>query len=626
MCGINGGWVEAGIERSAIERSLDAMIHRGPDDWGVFQEHPVFLGNRRLSIIDLDTGRQPIFNEDRSVAVVLNGEIYNYKELIPDLRSRGHVFATKTDTETLVHLYEEEGTDMMRRLRGMFAFAIWDSRRRRLFVARDRFGKKPLYYSQRDGRLIFASELKALRVLAGAVGERWSVREQGVYDYLSLGAIPQPETVFEGVHALPPASWMTYDGGSLEIKEYWRLECTPRNVESYMNVMPAVRELISDAVRIRLRSDVPLGVFLSGGIDSSVIAYEASRQVGASLKTFTIRVNDPKLDESHVARRTAESLGVENTVLTLEIDPLEDLESVIRLYDQPFADASALPSMRVSRLAAEHVKVVLNGDGGDELFAGYRRYLAFHYGRLLGWLPRSALAVAGRFLQERSGPGGRRSSTAFAARLMRGLASTPGERYLIWTLDMLGERDKARIGRMGPVRPTEAWIEENTPMHTPAGLDRAMLMDQRVNLLSCLLVKMDIASMSASVEARSPLLDHHTAEFAARLPESYKIRYGKTKALLRDAYDGLLPPEVIHGPKRGFEPPILAWLNNDLRELLLDTLGSTDARVTSYLDRSFVDELIAGKIMTDRNWAYIVYALLVLELWLREEESGRTAG
>jgi len=300
-----------------VENSLTAMRHRGPDDMGVYQEGAIFLGNRRLAIIDLGGGHQPIFNEDLSVAVVLNGEIYNYRELAQDLLSRGHSFRTHCDTEVLVHLYEDHGTDMCRLLRGMFAFAIWDSRNRVFFLGRDRFGKKPLYYHLSQASFVFASELKALRRLNDEVNAPWRISEQAIYDYVSLAVIPQPSTIFSGVYAVPPASWMLYDGQDLKTGRYWDLSFVPKLREGYPEVLRQTREVVAEAVRLRLRSDVPLAVFLSGGIDSSVVAYEASRALGPALQTFTVAMSDPQLDESSVAQRTAAALGVQNTVLPL---------------------------------------------------------------------------------------------------------------------------------------------------------------------------------------------------------------------------------------------------------------------------------------------------------------------
>jgi asparagine synthase (glutamine-hydrolysing) len=576
---------------------------------GIYQEGHVFLGNRRLSIIDLKGGHQPMFNEDHSIAVVLNGEIYNYRELALDLEARGHVLRTSCDTEVLVHLFEEHGTGMCQQLRGMFSFAVWDSRNQVILLARDRFGKKPLYYNLSKQGLIFASELKALQVLNDEVNEPWQVSDQAVYDYLSLAVIPQPNTIFEEVYAVPAASRMLYDGRNK----------LPGN---YDEILEQTREHVSESVRLRLRSDVPLAVFLSGGLDSSVVAYEASRQLGDTLQTFTVAMSDTNLDESATARRTAATLGVRNVVLPLTVNPVEELHEVVRLYDQPFADPSAIPTLKVSKLAAQHVKVILNGDGGDELFVGYRRYIAAHWASTFARIPRWALVHAQRLLAHP--PHTRQSLRGFATRFLRGVAAQGGERYLIWTTDILRESDKEGVWLKGRLRPTETWIETLCDGSLD-DLDTQIHLDMKVNLLSALLVKMDMATMAASLEARSPLMDHVVAEFSARIPDHYRLSRGRTKSILRDAYRGLLPDEVITRPKSGFDPPLFAWLHNDLKPITMDVLGGSSARVRSHVGSSFVNDLLSNRTPPDLNWALLVYALLILELWFRERESHRGA-
>jgi asparagine synthase (glutamine-hydrolysing) len=548
--------------------------------------------------------------------VVFNGEIYNYVELIPDLIARGHVFKTRSDTEVLLHLYEEYGTEMCRFLRGMFAFAIMDMRQNRLFVARDHYGKKPVYYARTAaGGLIFASELKALRVLARETGTRLLVSEQAIYDYLSLGVPPQPTTIYQNVAMLMPGSWMTFDGAALTTERYWRPDYTRKTTLPYAEVLEQVRALIAEAVHIRLRSDVPLGVLLSGGIDSSIVAYQAAQEVGATLQTFTVQVDDPALNEADVARRTAQALGVKNTILPMQVDPAETLQFIVRQYDQPFSDPSAIPSVAISRLARQHVTVVLNGDGGDELFAGYRRHLAAAVTENLDWVPAGVARAAASVLNAVAP--GRRSALGYAARMARTLAYTRSERYLVRTTDALLERDKRDIWRGGPVRPTEDWIETVNPAGS-GELDVQMSRDVQIILLSALLVKMDIATMSASLEGRSPLMDYKLGEFAMSLPAHYLLKGQTTKTLLRDAYRGRLPDEVIAGQKRGFEIPLAHWLEHDLRPLVMDTLAAKSARVRQYVADEYVDRLVAGEIMQERNHAYLLYALLMLELWLRE--------
>jgi asparagine synthase (glutamine-hydrolysing) len=594
------------------------MHHRGPDDCGILIDTPVSIGMTRLSIIDLEGGRQPIWNEDRTVATVCNGEIYNYLELREELLARGHHFSCASDTEVLVHAYESAGRMVSTQLRGMYAFAIWDRVQRKLLLSRDRFGKKPLYYARTlSGDFLFASELKALRILAKAFGEDWSIRQQSVYDYLSLGVVPQPATIYENVFALGAGESLEFDGQHISLEKYWRPVRRPMNSVSFSDAQLNVRTLISEAVRLRLRSDVPLGVFLSGGIDSSIVAYEASKVVGSSLKTFTVSVPGNILDESAIAKRTAQALGVENVVLSLDIAPTELLNDMVRLYDQPYADSSALPSMAVSRAARQHVTVVLTGDGGDEICAGYRRYIAAKWLHAFRWLPEPICRIA-----RRGGNGRlRRSAAGLTSRFLRGLPLTPAERYLVWTSDMLMEADKGNYWRGSPMVATESWISNILSEGNDSGLSTQLHGDIHINLLSDLLVKMDMATMAASLEARSPLLDHKLAEFVMTLPEDYLVGVVTPKRLLRRAYEGLLPREVIYGRKRGFEIPLAAWLRADWKELIQDTVLSIHSRVSEYLDPRFVRNVYEGRTLTDRNWAYICYSLLVLELWLRWEST-----
>ena len=604
MCGIIGIYGE-GVSPDALQAGLSKLQHRGPDEAGLFEQSPIALGIRRLSIIDLNEGVQPVRNESGEVVAVMNGEIYNHVELAKGLRSRGHSLRSRTDAEVLPHLYEQHGDAFVEHLRGMFAIALWDGRKQRLVLARDRFGKKPLYFRQPSANsLAFASELKALKALLP--NAKWSVREQGVYDYLSLGCVPQPETVFENVQQVPPATVLTFDGNKIKTRQCWS------NQKS--SASGTLREHIRESVRLRLRSDVPVGVFLSGGVDSTIVAIEATKEVGESLRTFTVKMDDPVLDESAVAVGTARALGVRHEVLPLEISPREDLLSVVRHYDQPFADSSALPSWAVARAAARHVKVVLNGDGGDELFAGYRRHLAaFQLGRV-GCVPRFLWKAVAALPA-----GGRRSRMGFLRRFARGAGSAAGRRYLEWSNDLLLETDKQRHWRGGAMRSTEEWVAaQMDPGLSP--LRQQMHLDCRINLLSDLLVKMDMATMAHSLEARSPLLDQELAAFAAGISDAELLRGGQTKSILRKAYADELPATVMAAPKRGFEVPVARWLAKDWRELLHDSLAP-GASSEQFVSRRFLQDLLADRLAGDRNMPMLKYTLLVLELWLREHEN-----
>ena len=616
MCGIAGGWHPQALPENVMASCLATMEHRGPDDYGYYQQTPMFIGMRRLSIIDLEGGHQPIFNEDHTIAVVQNGEVYNYKELIPMLEDKGHVFQTKSDTEVMVHLYEEYGTGMCEYLRGMYAFAIIDTNKDRMFMGRDRYGKKPFYYKRtQDGGLIFGSELKALQAFAKAVDEPIEISEQGIYDFLSLGVPPQPNTIFKDVYLLPSASWMLFDGENMHIEPYWELDYTVDPTITRDDALVGVKEVIAEAVKIRLRSDVPLGVLLSGGMDSSIVAYEASRELGSALQTFTIGVDDPTINEADIAQRTAKAFGVQNTVLKMDISPLEELMYLVKQYDQPFADPSAIPSLAVSRLARQHVKVVLNGDGGDELFVGYKRYVAAQQAEKFDWVPAGVANAGAKILGSMAT--NRRSVLGMGARFARSLGHSPEVSYLIRAGDMLRETDKEQYWRGNIMRPTEEFIASIPPL-APGELGMQLSRDVRIILLSALLVKMDIATMAASLEGRSPLMDHLVGEYAMSLPLEYHLDGQRTKTLLRDAYADVLPAEVTGLGKRGFEIPLASWLQNEMNDLLMDVLSPKNAYVRQYLTDEYVDGVIRGELMQERNWAYCAYSLLVLELWLRD--------
>ncbi len=619
MCGIFGAWLPCPLPDDSVAEALRLLEHRGPDDSGTARIDGVLLGMRRLSIIDLEGGHQPIGNEDGTILVVCNGEIYNYRELTAELAAKGHRFRTQSDTEVLVHLYEEYRDGLCERLRGMYGFALYDGRTRTLLLGRDRFGKKPLYFARTPGPgLVFASEIKALRPLAKAAGVPLTVSAQGLYDYLSVGAVPQPATIHAEVEALPMGSRLTFDGRRDRIQPYWAVDYSRVEDRPYPETLERVRELVSEATRLRLRSDVPLGVFLSGGVDSSVVASEAARHAGPTLRTFTVAMNAAEFDESARATRTAASFGVQHEVLALQVTPLEGLVEVVRRYDQPFWDSSAIPSLAVARLARQAVKVVLTGDGGDELFAGYRHHVAPWLADRVRWVPRSAC----RFLAgavEKSAPA-RRSGVGFALRFLNGFARDPGARHLAWTTDLLFEEDKRAIWRGPAVRPTEAWIESVLPKGLSV-LRTQMHGDILVNLLSDMLVKMDIATMAASLEARSPLLDHRLAEFVFTLPDRQLLGGGRRKRVLRDAYRGIVPNEVLDGRKQGFEVPLQKWLDGELREVVRDTLGGKDALLLEWIQPDFVSRVLAGGAACARNRAQVLYALLMLELWLREHRA-----
>jgi len=617
---------------ASLDRAMHRLAHRGPDGRGYWLDplRRIGLAHTRLSIIDLPGGGQPIFNEDRSVAVVFNGEIYNFVELREDLTARGHTFATQTDTEVLVHLYEERGEDLVEPLRGMFALALWDDRRGRLLLARDRVGKKPLYYAAvRDG-LMFASEIKGLRALG--VGPL-TIEDQAMSDYLTFGHVPSPATIYREVRALPPAHILVTDGPpDIRLRRYWQwpspVEDCPENPTPTDVVAAAdrVEQVLADAVRLRLRADVPVGVFLSGGIDSGLIVALAAEASDRPVVTLSAGFETASFDERALARRVARRYGSAHHELVVRPDPHRLLPRIVEAYDQPYADSSAIPSYALAELARQHVKVVLNGDGGDEVFAGYRRYVAARLVDRLGPLrwnaAQSLWRLADLLLPD---PQGFRTGYAFVRRLIRGMALPGPERILAWGNDGLDERTKRQIAGsradwLDACRPTWQPIAERldcalAPTRT---LDRQMWIDAQTLLPDDLLVKMDIATMAHGLEARSPLLDHLLIETVARWPGRAKLPGRMTKPLLRLLAERYLPPDVVTAPKRGFEVPLTRWLQHELRglrdELLLDPTGLMAER----FDRQALAELIRRPRVPDpARWARWVWTLMVLALWDR---------
>ena len=565
-----------------------ALIHRGPDDQGTHMAPGVGIGMRRLSIIDLKTGHQPLANEDGSVWTVFNGEIYNYRELTADLLARGHRFGTASDTETLVHLYEEHGADCVRHLRGMFAFALWDARRRTLLLARDRLGIKPLYYAETTHGLVFGSELKAL------IASPWVQRDidpRALAAYLRFGYVPDPLSILKGVVKLPPGHLVLVKEGRAGLPQcYWKPTSYfdgPAQAVDEAEAESRLWGLLQDAVRSHLVSDVSVGAFLSGGIDSSVVVGLMAREGGVPVKTFSVGYREQEFDEAPYARRVAEWFGTEHHELIATPRDIGLLDDVLVACDEPFADASAIPTYLVARLARQHVKVVLSGDGGDELFAGYDRYLVDQRESRLGVLGDLGLGAPLR-LASNALPEGVRGKN-----FLRHFSLPRMGRYLD-AISMFPDRAlrdllEAGVASEDPLLFTEA-------LHDSQGLDalsRLQDFDLRTNLPGDILTKVDRMTMAHSVEARVPLLDHPLVEFACRLPADLRLRGGRTKYLLRRILRGRVPDEVLSRPKRGFGVPIRAWfgkhLPNFFRERLVNSrtlpgIGIRPQAVHSLLD------------------------------------------
>jgi asparagine synthase (glutamine-hydrolysing) len=623
MCGIAGQVrVDGGrIAPELLQRMCAAIEHRGPDARGEFIADGVALGIQRLRVIDLETGDQPISNEDGTVVVVLNGEIYNYRELRNELESRGHRFATNGDTETIVHLYEEHGKDCVRHLHGMFAFALWDARRRQLLIGRDRVGKKPLYYALDGERLNFASELQAL--LEDETVSR-EVDPAAVDSYLAYGYVPAPATAFRAVGKLPPAHTLVWRDGRVDIDRYWSLDYGTKLAGlSEDEACERIRSAVRAATRRRMVADVPLGAFLSGGIDSSTVVAAMAEASSSPVKTFSIGFDRQPFDELAHARRIAELFETEHHEFVVRPAAVEVLPRIVRHHGEPFADSSAIPSYYLAEMTRRHVTVALNGDGGDEAFGGYSRYVANSLAGRIDRVPlvmRRSLAALGGSLPA----GGAISSPVQRARRLLGnLALDPAERYARYVQVFDGEQRNALYTDefSASLASSDALETIVAPWQAASGLDVRDIMlevDSATYLPGDLIAKIDSATMAHALEARSPLLDHEVLELAAALPAELKIRGREKKWILRRAMRGWIPDEILDRPKQGFSVPVSDWLRDELsawaREVLLDrgTLARGWFRERGV--RDMLDRHAAG-------WdaeAPRIWSLLMLELWQRE--------
>lgn len=624
MCGITGFidlWSTGAVrDADARAETLDEMCqvirHRGPDDQGVMVEDGVALGMRRLSIIDLSGGRQPISNESGAVTIVFNGEIYNYRDLQSKLRSRGHRFVTNSDTETIVHSYEEYGTSCVGSLRGMFAFAIWDDREEKLFIARDRVGKKPLYYSvTRQGTFVFASELKSL--LKHPEIER-EINPHAIDAYFSLGYIPDPLTIFHNIEKLPPGHYLTFTEGRLSIERYWdfRYE-TNGNGHRAVDYLDELRALLDESVKLRLVSDVPLGAFLSGGIDSSTVVALMARHMDQPVKTFSIGFNEDSYNELKYARLTAERFGTDHHEFLVTPDICEVVDELAWHFDEPFADSSAIPTYVVSKLAREHVTVVLTGDGGDELFAGYTRYVTERSRRRFDLVPlgikRGLMDPLSRWL-----PHG-----AVGRNYIHNVSLNPIDRYLdsvsIFTepnKDLLYTDDFSDL--LHDRSQLSSYFNElGVNVKTTAALDSLLYIDSKTYLPGDILTKVDRASMAVSLEARVPLLDHKLIEFVTRVPADLKMVGLETKHLFKQAVADLVPSEILNRPKQGFGVPIQQWINQQLRDRIRDTLNDRRTLQRGYVSGKHVEVLLDEHERGRRDHSMALWSLLMLELWHR---------
>ena len=622
MCGIAGivRADDAPVDRRLLELMTDAIRHRGPDDDGFYFGAGVGLGMRRLAIIDLKTGQQPIHNRDRTKWLVFNGEIYNYRELRQKLEKLGHTFYTNSDTEAVIAAYDQYGTDCAKHLRGMFAFAIWDERDKSLFLARDRVGKKPLLYARSHGQLIFGSEFSAL-VLHPDVSRE--VDYEAIHHYLSFMGVPAPRTAYQAIRKLEPGHWLLWRNGEIKTERYWQLDFSRKISVSREEAGERLIELLRESVRIRLMSEVPLGAFLSGGIDSSAVVALMAEESSEPVKTFSIGFDEQDFSELHHARRVAEHVGAEHHEFVVRPDAMEILPTLVEHYGEPFADSSAIPSYYVSRETRKYVTVALNGDGGDECFAGYERYAAMNlaqsYANVPGILREGIIGNVARAMpaiQSRGNPFRKiQRFTAVAA-------MSPVERYLRWITvfddaakrELYSDRLRDLTANFRSASIIEPWFAKANG----AGIvDATLLTDTMTYLPNDLLVKMDIASMSVSLEARSPFLDHHLMEFAASLPEKLKLRRLKTKYLLKRVLKDIVPEKNLTRSKMGFGVPIGHWFRGVMQPFLRETLLSERALARGLFRPEKVRELIDQHVNFKVNYDHQLWSLLMLELWFQ---------
>ena len=621
MCGVCGvlSLNGASVERSTVEHMNQALLHRGPDSGGSFVEDGVGLAARRLAIIDLEGGDQPIANEDGTIQVVQNGEIYNYRELREQLEQGGHRLTTRSDTEVLVHLYEDHGPGFVEKLRGMFAIALWDGRARRLVLARDRFGIKPLYYRHTAESLSFASELKALLRQPGFSRE---IDLDALETYLAFSFVPAPLTIFRGVSKLPPGSFLTcdVDQPGIQITSYARPHPVPAGdvrAETEEELAEELLDRLRDSVRAHLIADVPVGVLLSGGIDSCTLAALASLESSAPVMTFSIGFEEKRYDERGRARLVAQRYGTDHHELVVRPDAVELLPKLAEVYDEPFADASAIPTFIVSKLARQHVKVALSGEGGDELFGGYDYYV----GHLLA--PRlRGLAGLVRPLVERLPTSSAKASTldSKAKRFVRGAHLSPLQRHYAWKeiFSPEGRTELFREDRRGELDPLELLRSRYAESDGSDELSRIMDVDLGIFLVDDMLVKTDRATMANSLEARVPFLDPVVSELALALPSRLKVRPFATKRLVRKAVTRLLPKEIIEGKKQGFSIPVAKWLRGELQPVAREVLSPERIRRQGFFKPETVTRMIDQHVSGRADVSRQLWALLVFSLWFDE--------
>jgi len=608
--------------RSEVGLMVRAISHRGPDHEGLWSgdnDEQICLGHRRLAIIDIsEDGNQPMISIHRHSVLAFNGEIYNYKELRVRLELEGAKFHGSSDTEVLLCACESWGIKLtLKRLVGMFAFALWDRVERKLFLARDRAGKKPLYFGRFGDRIYFASEIKAFKAVKTL---SLSIDEDALHHYLTLGFIPSSNSIYHELNIVPAGQWMQFDiNGGVKHKRYWSPAKESSEKISFNDAVERTEELLRESVKLRLRADVPVGVFLSGGIDSGLITAMAAQQSQTPLRTFTVSFGELGFDESEMAMSVARRYKTQHEVIKLNPNLEDLLPNVVAAYDEPFADPSALPTYAVSEIAAKHVKVVLNGEGADELFGGYRRHTAIKYfskmDRVFNILPNSLLRKGSSLLPK---PSTSRSPYGFFHRFIRGFGQSAMQQYLVWSSDGFNEKEKQAMWKERMLRPaTDLLLQKDLEYLGERGvIGNFMAADFVLGMGQCLLKKMDIATMAHSIEARSPFLDHRLSDFAFSLNHNIILSGNSSKPILRELAGKLLPKQVVVAPKRGFEIPLVYWVEEKLYEMIYDTCLRRDGLLTDLFETKELKGFLSRDSISDKGqWAKRVWILFMLALW-----------
>jgi len=616
MCGIAGILYQDPtkiVDPVLLDRMCLSIRHRGPDEKGTWIEGNIGIGMTRLSIIDLAGGSQPIHNEDESMWIVFNGEIYNFPELRKEMLGKGHRFYTNSDTETILHLYETHGEECVKHLRGMFAFAIWDCGKQTLFLARDRIGKKPLYYYADGNQFLFGSEIKTILQKQDVPRE---MSPSALIHYLPYGYVPDPESMFQGIRKLPPGHHMTCKRGEVRVRKYWDVQYPVGKVLTEDACIDRMMEIFSEAVRIRLISEVPLGAFLSGGIDSSMVVAMMAKHMGEPVKTFSIGFENQSYNELEYARVVSKRFGTDHHEEIVKPDADSIILDLVRSFDEPFADSSAIPTFYVSRMARKHVTVALSGDGGDELFGGYGRYKDSWFGNCSRFIPRQARSLlmrVGRSLPE-SFPG---------VSTLRYIASDDDSRY-IWKMakglsvihaDIFSREIKDRVTSTDPA---PAFRKYMNSLNGQDKLTRRMYLDLKTYLPGDIMTKVDRMSMAVSLETRAPILDHLLAEFAATIPPGLKVNGATTKYIWKKAAERFLPKEIIYREKQGFAIPMSYWIKKEWSEIADELVLGGRALARKNFQPDFLRNLVREHRSGRRDTSYLIWTLMILELWYRE--------